>query len=151
MYREGFAGLIMYMVYKYLCNTKSIIPFQMNDIQMLIYTGLAMYGNQALMVLGLSKAPAVIGSLWQTSQPAFTIIIAILIKIEKASKNKIIGIVLSMIGAFSIVIIEYYIKSNSSDGNNNNNSNKQSDLLIGSLFFFGNCLSSSLYVVYISL
>lgn len=111
---------------------------------MMIFTGLSMYGNQALMVLGLTKAPAVVGSLWQTSQPAFTIIIAILIKIEKVSKNKVIGIALSIIGAFSIVIIEYYINPNT-DGSVDS---KQSDLLIGSLFFFGNCLSSSLYVVY---
>ena len=100
----------------------------------MFFVGLCMFGNQVCFIVGLSFAPAHVASIWQTTQPIITVVVTIMIHMESKSWRKILGILLSASGAFVVA----FFSGGGSSGRN---------ILIGSCFFFVNCLSSSLFVV----
>ena len=93
-----------------------------------------MFGNQVCFIVGLSFAPAHIASIWQATQPIITVVVTIMIHMESKSWRKIICNLLSASGAFVVA----FFSGGGSSGRS---------ILIGSCFFFVNCLSNSLFVV----
>ena len=76
-------------------------------------TGLFLYGNQCLVTVGLNYSPAHINAIWQVwdsilililqpSQPIFTIAIAIMIKYEKLTLKKGLGVLFATAGALTV-------------------------------------------------
>lgn len=93
-----------------------------------------MFFNQVFFIVGLSFSPAHIAAVWQTTQPIITVVITILLKTEVKNWTKIAGIFLAASGAF---IVSFFTGHGSS----------QKGVLLGSCFFFINCLSSSFFVI----
>ena len=93
-----------------------------------------MFFNQVFFIVGLSFSPAHIASIWQTTQPIMTVVITLLLRTEAKNWTKIIGVFLAAIGAF---IVSFFTGHGSS----------QKGVLLGSCFFFINCLSNSLFVI----
>ena len=104
------------------------------DLVRLFFVGLCMFGNQVFFLVGLYFAPAHIASIWQVTQPVITVIVTLLLHTEVRSWLKIVGIVLASCGAAIVA----FFSTGGSDGRS---------ILIGSCFFFINCVSNSLFVV----
>ena len=70
----------------------------------------------------------------ETTQPIITVVITILLRMEKRSALKIVGVLLATAGAMIVT----WFSGGGTEGKN---------ILLGSLFFFINCVSSSMFVV----
>ncbi|KAK8802014.1 hypothetical protein WA158_006409 [Blastocystis sp. Blastoise] len=130
-YRELFAGIILMAI----CLIKRLPLPKGKDWFRFMLTGLFLYGNQCLVTVGLSYSPAHVNAIWQPSQPIFTVAIAIMIKYEKATVKKLVGVAFATAGALVITILS---TTSSVDSKN---------LIIASICYFFNCLSTSLYVI----
>lgn len=93
-----------------------------------------MFFNQVFFIVGLSFSPAHIASIWQTTQPIMTVVITVLLKTEAKNWTKISGVVIATLGAFTVSFFTGH-------------GSTQKGILVGSCFFFVNCLSSSLFVI----
>ncbi|KAK8825414.1 hypothetical protein WA538_003110 [Blastocystis sp. DL] len=129
-YRELFAGLILLVV----CLISKKASVHKEDLVRLFFVGLCMFGNQVFFLVGLYFAPAHIASIWQVTQPVITVIVTLLLHTEVRSWLKIVGIVLASCGAAIVA----FFSTGGSEGRS---------ILIGSCFFFINCVSNSLFVV----
>ena len=70
----------------------------------------------------------------ETTQPIITVVITILLRMEKRSTLKIIGVLVATAGAMVVT----WFSGGGTEGKS---------ILLGSLFFLINCVSSSLFVV----
>lgn len=87
------------------------------DFGRLFCVGLCMFGNQVAFIVGLSFAPAHVASIWQvflsssphpqTTQPIITIILTLLLHMEKRSWLKICGVILATAGAMIVLLFRF--------------------------------------------
>eukprot|EP00041_Stephanoeca_diplocostata_P008672 m.128305 g.128305 ORF g.128305 m.128305 type:complete len:400 (+) comp17428_c0_seq3:768-1967(+) len=101
--------------------------------------GLAVVVGQFFFLVGLKMSSAVTASVWQPSQPIWTLLMAIAIGREKASRRKVLGVLLAFAGC--VFMVEETHKPN--DGG----AESRIPAWIPNLFFFGNCLGTPIYVL----
>lgn len=125
--REGCAGPI-------LCIMAAVVERarpRREDLWRFFFTGLFIYGNQCMFMLGLSLASSTQAAIWQPSQLLFTLVIARILGRESLTPLRVLGVVCAIGGAIFMVAFDGI------DGGR--------DSLLGSLCFFGNCMSTSAY------
>jgi len=128
--REGLAGPILCLCAFWM--TKTILP-RKEDLLRLILCGLCIFINQFGYIVGLKLSDPVSAAAWQPSQPIWTVLIVCLIGMEDWSVRKVLGVVLSVAGAVFMVVY-----GSSAQGNSG---------WEGHIFFFFNCMGTSLYVI----
>jgi drug/metabolite transporter (DMT)-like permease len=108
------------------------------------WLGLAIFGNQAGVIVGIKLAGPVTAAVWQPSQPILTAAISMLLGWEPPDRRRIAGVFISFVGCATMVILS----ANNKKGDNNQNGARGTvQLLVGNFLFFVNCLSTSLYVI----
>ena len=95
--------------------------------------GFAVVMGQFLFLVGLKMSSAVTASVWQPSQPIWTLLIAILMGRETANRYKVGGVLLAFLGCLFMVA-----QTSSDDGTGH-----AVPAWIPNLCFFGNCLGKS--------
>ena len=133
--REGTAGPLLMGASLLLTPTR--VADVVREWKEFLWLGLFIYGNQLLFIIGLKLSNPVAGSIWQPSQPVFTSAIAIWLGWEAPSARRIGGIVVAFVGCALMVYLS------SSDSSSKSLVNE----LVGNVFFFFNCLATSLYVI----
>ena len=98
--------------------------------------GVFLFANQLCFIVGEKLSSAVIGSAWQPSQAIFTVILTIILCMEKPTVLKIVGILVACGGAVFMVMWGATVTT---DGDVND--------VLGNILFAVNCLGTSLYVI----
>ena len=98
--------------------------------------GLCIYANQLCFLVGLKLSNPVTGSIWQPSQPIMTAAIAISLGWETPNWRRLAGIFLAFAGCASMVMVGAETSTQT-----------PGRALAGNIFFFCNCLGTSLYVI----
>jgi drug/metabolite transporter (DMT)-like permease len=105
------------------------------DLITLAFCGLFGVGiNQLLFFNGLMRTSPLNASLIMTATPIIVFVLSMFVLKEKATKNKIIGIVLGAIGSVNLILL-----GNSTGGTDSSS--------LGDLFIIMNALSYSIYLV----
>lgn len=98
--------------------------------------GVFLFANQLCFIVGEKLSSAVIGSAWQPSQAIFTVVLTIILCMEKPTVLKIVGILVACGGAVFMVMWGADVNT---DGDVND--------VLGNILFAVNCLGTSLYVI----
>lgn len=106
-----------------------------------LISGFCLFVGQIGFIIGVKLSSAVMGSIWQPSQPIFTVIIAISLGWESPTWLKISGIVVAFLGAVFMVLT-----SERSFGEIILEPGNQE--IAGNALFFFNCLCTALYVCF---
>eukprot|EP00298_Acanthocystis_sp_HF-20_P026479 c4203_g1_i1.p1 GENE.c4203_g1_i1~~c4203_g1_i1.p1 ORF type:complete len:359 (+),score=107.34 c4203_g1_i1:40-1116(+) len=137
--REGVAGPILCLVAIVVSRKyqKPLLPTK--DMRWRLFVcGIAMFVNQFCSITGMKLAGGVTQSIWQPTQPIFTLILAIFLGFEKPTILKILGILMSFAGVSFMVLY----------GADSNTSNYSLGSQIGgNIMFFFNCFGTSVYIV----
>jgi drug/metabolite transporter (DMT)-like permease len=94
---------------------------------------LGVFANQALFITGLRYTTAINASILMPSLPVFTVAIAALMRIERITRHRAIGIVLSVAGALALVNPLRFSADHKG--------------ALGNVMILGNCLCYSLFLV----
>ena len=132
--REAVAGIILFCWALYVDGTQHLKSKM--DVLLFFLCGLFIFSNQAFFIIGDKLASPVIASAWQPTQPVFTLMISLLLGWERLTALKAMGIAISFGGAAFMVA---YGTDFTSQGS--------LQLVMGNVFFFLNCLGTSLYVI----
>ena len=115
-----------------------------------ILCGFSVLSGQLLFLVGLKMSNPVSASVWQPSQPIFTLLMAVALGEEKLTGRKLGGIVLAFIGCLYMVLSG----SSSSSSHQSNGSYGAGDAApthysawLPHLFFFFNCLGTPVYIL----
>ncbi|MFL6197128.1 MAG: DMT family transporter [Thermoanaerobaculia bacterium] len=95
--------------------------------------GLGVFANQALFITGLRYTTAINASILMPSLPVFTVAIAAVMGVERITRARMIGIVLSVAGAMALVNPMRFSADRAG--------------AIGNVMILGNCLCYSLFLV----
>eukprot|EP00040_Diaphanoeca_grandis_P024143 m.132423 g.132423 ORF g.132423 m.132423 type:complete len:380 (-) comp29605_c0_seq1:321-1460(-) len=98
--------------------------------------GFAVVIGQFLFLLGLKMSSAVTASVWQPSQPIWTMLMAVALGREQVSKRKVLGVLLAFAGCAFMVLESSPPKGSHSVA-----------AWIPNLMFFGNCLGTPIYIL----
>ena len=126
--------------------------------------GMAIFANQSCAIVGIKLAGPVASAVWQPSQPIITAAICILMRWEPINLLRILGISFAFLGCIAMVLLSSSTtttttttttRDNSGDTNRfmNQKENETTAMMmfqnaiLGNLFFFINCLGTSLYVI----
>jgi len=99
--------------------------------------GVFLFLNQLCFIVGEKLSSAVIGSAWQPSQAIFTVILTLILCMEKATVLKIGGVLVACGGAVFMVV--WGADESTITGGQN--------AVLGNILFAVNCLGTSLYVI----
>ena len=98
---------------------------------------LTLFSGQLCNITGVAIAGAVTASLWQPSQPVFTLLGAVLLKMESLTLSRCLGILLAAGGCATIVVSSAATKDMASGHN----------LVVGNFFLLCNCLSTPVCIL----
>lgn len=130
--REAIAGPVLFAAAMYF--ERQFIKKKPVDIALFVGCGFALYANQLCYTVGLKFADSNTATVWQLTQPIFTVALALGLRMERVTIINIFGILLSIGGAVFMIIFGK-TKNLSSQG------------AAGHICFFLNCFATSCYVI----
>jgi len=114
-----------------------------SDLHLFILLGLTgIYGNQLFFILGVNYTTSVNASLMQPSIPVFTTLLAAVFKVEILDPRalhgllKILGIVLSVLGAILVIVL-----------GGDNDGHEAPNVILGNICLIINCCSFAIYAI----
>jgi len=129
-YREISAGPLLLII---AAIVERFAPNPKDWWRFLLLGSIGVYGNQLLFVLGLSLTSATQAAIMQPAIPVFTTLITLILRTEKFSSLKLLGILASAAGA--VVTVGFRGIS------------LRSDKFIGTMCLVGNTLCTSIYYI----
>eukprot|EP00743_Colponemidia_sp_Colp-15_P004165 GILK01004494.1.p1 GENE.GILK01004494.1~~GILK01004494.1.p1 ORF type:complete len:361 (+),score=37.47 GILK01004494.1:30-1085(+) len=126
LYREAITGPILVLLAYFF--HKKLDFLTVRNLGWFFLAGALLFGNQILYIVGLSACDPNLAAMLQPSQPIFTMIFAVLLKMEKMSLWKALGILAATCGATTMVLF-------SNGGSVSFN--------FAALYFIGNCMCSA--------
>lgn len=135
MIREATAGPLLLCAALLLERKQLWQAFRARDLGWFCLTGLALFSNQLLFIVGLKLTNSTTASITQPSQPVFVTLLAVILGWERPSFFKLCGIICAVAGS---TIMVYFA---SHDDNNSKS------MVVGLLCFLGNCLGTAVYVI----
>ncbi len=112
------------------------------QFKLLVICGVCLMCNQVCYLLGLLWTSPVIAAVFQPAIAAFTCVLSILVKKEKFSILKCLGVLVAMSGAIAMMLIT------SLSGHKEKEENIGWMGIIGTLCLFGNTISYSFYLIF---
>ena len=124
-------------------------------IGLAILCGFSILSGQLLFLVGLKMSNPITASVWQPSQPIFTLMMAVALGQEKLSTRKLGGILVAFAGCVYMVLSggssSNNIDQNESDGSKGEaagvTTRHSSSAWVPHLFFFFNCLGTPVYIL----
>jgi len=144
--RDAIASMLLFVIGFYIYGIKGIYP-NVRHWRCYFLIGFCMFANQMGAVSGIKlygPQGAVVSSMWQPSQPIFTLVIATLAGLEVLSTQKVIAIASGFMGAILLVVL---VAADEKEKTPSEDKNQQiGNPWVGSLFFLMNCLGTSCFV-----
>jgi drug/metabolite transporter (DMT)-like permease len=143
--REGVAGPLLLAMAVLLEGCK--INFRDPMIWRFVAGGIFLFANQLCYIVGEKLSNAVIGSAWQPSQAIFTVMLTIILCMEKATVLKIVGVLVACGGAVFMVVFGSSILPTQNTSHTNSSNHGDLNGVAGNILFAINCLGTSCYVI----
>lgn len=100
-YREASAGPLLFLLSVMTVGYR--LPLR-KDAVSVFFLGFFMFVSQLLYIMGVDMAGVLMASCVQPSVPVFTVMIGVVLGVEKGSMRKVIGIMFAVVGAVSMVV-----------------------------------------------
>jgi drug/metabolite transporter (DMT)-like permease len=121
-----------------------------SHIKRFIILGALIFGNQAAFIIGLKLAGSVAAAVWQPSQPILTAAICMCLGWEAPDMRRITGVLVAFAGCAFMVVLSTKAVADDVDNlapDDVVGTTSATSVLVGSFFFFINCLCTSLYII----
>jgi len=99
--REASAAPLLFAISVY--NVGYTVPARM-DVLKVALLGFCMFLSQLLYIIGIELSGVVVASCIQPAIPVFTVLLGIVLKMESAHPQKLVGILLAVLGAVCMVL-----------------------------------------------
>lgn len=112
--------------------------------------GIFLMLNQIFYTTGMYLTSPVIAAVFQPAVAVFTCLFSVLLKREKSSVWKFLGVVVAAVGAVSMLLINTLTSNTTTSTSSNNNTNNNNEWIYGvagTLCFIANTFSYSFYLI----
>lgn len=101
------AGSLLFLIYEFFVHKKFALP-KLKDTALLFFTGLIfVFGYMWTLLEGLTYTTPISSSIFISLQPAFVFIICLIIRTEKATVKKILGMLIGFGGALLCIFSQH--------------------------------------------